>query len=224
MVKMTRVNLDFKMNNEVLEKPEECGTAEASEALKESTVEAPETEREQGDDGQGCDPDEIATVGVAEGADSSFSAEINELREAKRDLQEKYVRLLADFDNYKKNTAKQRQDLLKYQGQALVTDLLAVFDNFEYALSSSQEQASDGSFRQGIELIHKSFLDTLDKWGIRGESSVGEAFDPNKHNALSMVEDPEAQPGTVLRELKKAFYYKDRLLRPAEVIVVKEGE
>lgn len=222
MVEETRVNLDFKMNNEVLEKPEEFGTAEASEAPEESAGTASAAESKQVSEvDQSCDSSESE---VSEGADSSYMAEINELKESKRDLQEKYVRLLADFDNYKKNTAKQRQDLLKYQGQALVTDLLAVFDNFEYALSTSQEQTSDGSFRQGIELIHKSFLDTLDKWGIRGESSVGDAFDPTKHNALSMVEDPDAQPGTVLKELKKAFYYKDRLLRPAEVIVVKEGE
>ena len=134
---------------------------------------------------------------------------------------DRHLRLLAEFDNYKKNMAKQRAELLKYQGQAIISDLLTALDTFDYALAAS-EGSETSSFREGVVMIQKNFLDTLERWGIKGESALGKPFDPALHAALSTVEHTEYAPGTVAVEYKKAFYYKDRLLRHAEVVVAKE--
>jgi molecular chaperone GrpE len=144
----------------------------------------------------------------------------DELKTLKQDLEEqkdKYVRLLAEFDNYKRNSLRQREEILKYQGQHLVTDLLDVVDNFELALNHSTGDSE--SVKAGITLIHKLFIETFEKWGIKGESSIGTKFDPNIHNAIAKAPSSEYESGTVVNELKRAFYYKDKLLRPAEVVV-----
>ncbi len=147
---------------------------------------------------------------------------ISRLERQLAEATDRHLRLLADFDNFKKNGAKQRAELLKYQGQAIITELLTVLDTFEYALAAA-EGAETSSFRDGVVMIQKNFLDVLERWGIKGESAVGKPFDPVVHAALSTVESPEYAPGTVAVEYKKAFFYKDKLLRPAEVVVVKES-
>ena len=132
---------------------------------------------------------------------------------------ELYLRALADFENFKKRSIKERSDLIKYQGERIFQDLLEVTDNFERALEV--EDSQEGDFKTGIEMILKQFNALLAKFEVRAESALGANFDPTKHSALSQVEDDSAEPGTVLSELKKAYYYKDKLLRAAEVVVCK---
>lgn len=146
---------------------------------------------------------------------------ISRLERQLAEATDRHLRLLADFENYKKNVAKQRAELLKYQGQAIVAELLTVLDTFEYALAAEGTETS--SFRDGVVMIQKNFLDVLERWGIKGESAVGKPFDPTLHSALSTMETSEFAPGTVAVEYKKAFFYKDKLLRPAEVVVAKES-
>lgn len=147
---------------------------------------------------------------------------ISRLERQLAEATDRHLRLLADFENYKKNVAKQRAELLKYQGQAIVAELLTVLDTFEYALAAA-EGTETSSFRDGVVMIQKNFLDVLERWGIKGESAIGKPFDPVVHSALSTIESSEFAPGFVALEYKKAFFYKDKLLRPAEVVVVKES-
>jgi molecular chaperone GrpE len=192
--------------SEVLEK---LGSASVGASFIESPFENPEGK--------------IDAFASAQQADAEQAELVEGLKNQVAESNEKYLRLLAEFDNYKKNVAKQRAELLKYQGQAIITDLLTTFDNFDYALSQGAPVDVE-SFREGIVMIHKSFLDTLERWGVKGETSVGNLFDPAIHSALSAIVDAEKVPGTVIREFKRAFFYKDKLLRPAEVIVAKEAE
>jgi molecular chaperone GrpE len=153
--------------------------------------------------------------------------EIEGLKREMAGSQDKYLRALADFENFKKRSLKERADLLKYQGEQLVQDLVRVIDDLELALSfsGSAEAAADSEsakFVEGIKMINKNFVDTLAKWGIRAESAVGEQFDPQKHMAISKVSVPDASPGTVVSELKKVYFYKDKILRVAEVVVAAE--
>ncbi len=134
-----------------------------------------------------------------------------------REFKEKYLRALADFENFKKRTLKERSDLLKYQGEKVFLDMLEVVDNIDLALQHAE--AEPEKLREGVELIHKMFVSTLDKWGVRASSALGKPFDPNEHAAISQIPDGEAEPGTVINELKKAYFYKDKLLRPSEVVV-----
>lgn len=155
-----------------------------------------------------------------QGASAIGLAKVRELEAAVQENKEKYLRALADFENYKKRALKDRSDLLKYQGERVFTDLLDVIDSFERALS--YDGAQMGEFKQGIELIYKLFNDFLAKWEVRGESAIGQVFDPNIHAALSQIPAEDVEPGQVVNELKKAYFYKDKLLRPAEVVVAVE--
>ena len=153
--------------------------------------------------------------------------EIEKLKKEVASAQDKYLRSLADFENYKKRTLKERSELLKYQGEQLVIDLIRVIDDFDLAMQFANGQMNEGQsdpekFRQGIELIYKGFCDVLKKWDIRAESSIGKVFDPVKNLAISRIYSPEAAVGTVVSELKKVFFYKDKLIRVGEVVVATE--
>jgi molecular chaperone GrpE len=143
----------------------------------------------------------------------SLQAELAETRD-------KYLRALADTDNIRKRAVKERSELLKYQGERLIIDMLDVIDDFELAMGQSGTDID--KFKAGIELIHKRLLSIFEKWEIKGEVGVGQPFDPAKHDAISRVAAPAAAPGSVVSELKRAFFYKDRLLRPAVVVVAAE--
>jgi molecular chaperone GrpE len=124
---------------------------------------------------------------------------------------------MADADNIRKRAVKDRSELLKYQGEQIISDLLTVVDDFELALANSGTELD--KFRQGVEMIHKRFLDVLGKWDVRGESAIGKLFDPTRHEALSKIASADFESGKVVNELKKAFFYKDKLIRPGQVVV-----
>jgi molecular chaperone GrpE len=129
---------------------------------------------------------------------------------------------MADFDNFKKRSLKEQSELLKYQGERLVVDMLEVVDNLELALSHSS--ADYDKLKVGLDMVYKLFVERLAKWEIKGESGIGTAFDPQKHSAISRVPGSQATPGTIVGELKKAYFYKDKLIRHGEVVVATEGE
>jgi molecular chaperone GrpE len=135
---------------------------------------------------------------------------------------DKYIRLMADFENFKKRALKEQSELLKYQGEALVVDLLEVVDNLELALAHSS--AEYDKLKAGLDMVYKMFVERLGKWQIRGESSMGSEFDPYKHAAISRVPGNSSKPGTIVGELKKPYFYKDKLIRVGEVVVAAEGD
>jgi len=167
--------------------------------------------------GDNTQPDQEVTseeqVGAQEGAQPSLEAELAEAKD-------RHLRLAADFENFKRRALKEQSELLKYQGEKIVVDMLEVLDNLELALSHSS--ASQDSLKTGLEMVHKLFVEKLGKWQIRGESSVGAQFDPQKHAAISRVPGPES--GVIVGELKKPYYYKDKLIRCGEVIVATAGD
>jgi molecular chaperone GrpE len=135
---------------------------------------------------------------------------------------DKYLRLMADFENFKKRALKEQSELLKYQGEALVVDMLEVVDNLELALAHSS--AEYDKLKAGLDMVYKMFVERLGKWQIRGESSMGREFDPHKHAAISRVPGNSTKPGTIVGELKKPYFYKDKLIRVGEVVVAAEGD
>jgi molecular chaperone GrpE len=138
------------------------------------------------------------------------------------EMKDRYLRLMADFENFKKRALKEQSELLKYQGERVVVDLLEVLDNLELALAYSS--AEYDKLKQGLEMVHKMFVERLGRWEIRGESSVGKEFDPHRHAAISRVPGNSAKPGTIVGELKKPYFYKDKLIRVGEVVVAAEGD
>lgn len=163
---------------------------------------------------------------VSETADDGESGDadpVEALAEERDRLREDLLRVQADFINFRKRMEREKSDVVRRASQALIEELLPVIDNFELALANNQ-QADPDTFREGVALIHKQLVDLLAGHGLREVSCVGQVFDPNIHEAVAVLNDPGVENNTVVAELKKGYYLRDRLIRPPMVQVVINGE
>ncbi len=132
------------------------------------------------------------------------------------------VRTAADLDNFRKRSAREREESLRYANQALLEDLLPVLDNFEMGMqAAAQEQGS--MIYVGMDMVRRQFNDFLANQGVK-EVPVDGPFDPNLHEAVSQEVRPGVPEGSILRVVRRGFTLRDRLLRPASVVVAKSGE
>ena len=134
---------------------------------------------------------------------------------------DKWLRLMAEFDNFKKRTQKEKADLMKFSNESLLRAILPILDNLERAIDHGKGFKENTSLLEGLEITLKQFLNTLERFGARPLSAMGEVFDPEKHEAVSQQESDQ-EPNRVISEIEKGYIYHDRLLRPARVIVSKE--
>jgi molecular chaperone GrpE len=153
-------------------------------------------------------------------SEDELQGELVRLRGEVDEAQERYIRLLAEFENFRRRTQRERADIIKYQGEQIIVDLLEVIDNVERAMTFAQGDSEQ--FRGGVELIFRNFQGVLEKWGVRLESGVGKEFDPKIQSALSTLPTADSAPGTIVGELKKAAFFKDKLIRVGEVVVAGE--
>jgi len=133
---------------------------------------------------------------------------------------DKYLRAVAELENFKKRSIRERSDLLKYAGENLARDLLEISDNFQIAFS--REVPAGGAneeFAKGMRMIWDRFKAILEQHSVKGESHLGKMFDPAKQQALASVPTSDQPPGTILEEFKQTFFFKDKLLRPGQVVV-----
>jgi molecular chaperone GrpE len=139
------------------------------------------------------------------------------------ELQDRYVRLAADFDNFRRRALREREEAHQFGHQNLVKDLLATVDNLARAIEHArQSEAGDlESLLQGVELVERELLATLAKHGLGVIHAEGERFDPSLHEAMAQVEDENADEGTVVQVLQRGYVLRDRLLRAARVMVSK---
>lgn len=142
------------------------------------------------------------------------------LRQENQELRNRYLRTLADFDNLRKRTEREKADFARYATSGVLKDLIPVLDNFDRALEHSD---ADDDFHKGVELIYKQLYDVLTKHGLRPIDQVGVHFDPNIHEAVVREEDPSVPSHTVTAILQKGYFLHDRLLRPALVKVAVGG-
>ncbi|MCL0100692.1 nucleotide exchange factor GrpE [Peptococcaceae bacterium] len=146
----------------------------------------------------------------------------NQLTEKEALAKEYYNRLAraqADFENLRRRTNKEREQLLKYAAEELIIDILPVIDNFQRALESKNKSSEE--FVSGVEMIYKQLLDVLKKAGVEEIKSLGEDFDPNKHEAIMQVESEEYPENKIVEVLRKGYILKDKIIRPAMVKVSK---
>jgi len=163
-----------------------------------------------GDEGEEHDPE--ADPSVDEAVDEAIEALRRELAEER----ERGLRLRADFDNFRKRSARERDEFARRVLADPIRDLLPVLDNLERALGAP----GDGDdFRNGVELIAKQFVDTLKKFGLAEIPALGLPFDPEVHEAVARVESDEIEVATVLDEYQRGYWLNERLLRPAIVRV-----
>lgn len=136
------------------------------------------------------------------------------------DGNEKYVRLMAEFQNYKKRVAKEKNDIREYATEKLVMELLPVLDNFERALAANAEDDPAG-YAKGMELIFTQMVTELQKSGLAEVEAEGQDFDPTKHNAVMTEENEELESGKVSKVLQKGYALNDKVIRPSMVAVTK---
>ncbi|MGA1867185.1 MAG: nucleotide exchange factor GrpE [bacterium] len=138
-----------------------------------------------------------------------------------KELYDRYLRMHAEFENYKKRREREKEDFIKYAIEKSLKDLLPIIDHLEMAIKSSKECEDFNSLSQGIDLIHKQLNDFLAKEGVSLVSALGEKFDPTVHEAIMQKGSTEHEDNTIIEEHQKGYILKDRLLRPARVTVAK---
>jgi molecular chaperone GrpE len=140
------------------------------------------------------------------------------------DTWERLVRTTADFENFKKRAARERQDAARYANESLVQMLIPVLDNFDMALGAAQANAGNSleALQAGIAMIQQQFKSALADAGVIEVDATGQPFDPHQHEAVSQQESAEVPEGHVLQQLRKGYKLRERLLRPATVIVARK--
>ncbi len=146
----------------------------------------------------------------------ALAAERDRLAQEKAELQDRYLRLAAEFDNYRKRSERERLEAIEFAAAGASKALLPVLDDLERALKI---QTSDADYARGVQLIYQRLSETLRKLGVEPVESEGKTFDPNLHHAIERVEDSGVEQDTVLAELQRGYTYKGRLLREALVRV-----
>jgi len=147
------------------------------------------------------------------------------MRAAKADESwERLLRTTADFDNFKKRAAREKIEAAQYASFSLIQKLLPVLDNFEMALTAAQSAQSDklASLQSGVVMIQQQLKSALAEAGLEEIDATGKPFDPNFHEAISQQESTEVPEGNVLQQLRKGYKLKERLLRPATVIIAQK--
>ena len=143
------------------------------------------------------------------------------------DQKNQILRLMADFDNFKKRAALEREEIICFSNEAMILGLLPILDNFDRAMKhvvSKDDAGGDDEMMKGFALINRQLTDFLAKAGLGKIECVGAQFDPFLHEAILTKEDPDRPDGTVLEEMQKGYTLKDKVIRPAMVIVSKKGE
>ncbi|NLD19939.1 MAG: nucleotide exchange factor GrpE [Clostridiales bacterium] len=153
----------------------------------------------------------------AETAEPKKETDKEERPEAEEDADTRYLRLMADFQNYRKRVEKEKSDIYSYANEKLITELLAVLDNFERAFD---QEVCDAGFKEGMDMILKQLGDVLNKSGLAEIAALGEDFDPNYHNAVMTEETEEYESGKVSGVMQKGYTLNGKVIRPSMVKVV----
>jgi molecular chaperone GrpE len=152
-------------------------------------------------------------------------AELREKLDAKekeaKEHYERYLRQVAEVDNFKKRINREKEDAIRYANENLIKDILPVMDNLERAIAHAQGGGNGKPLVEGVEMVLRGLLDVFGKHGVVQVPAVGEVFDPGKHEAMAQVESSQYEPNTVVDEHHRGYLLRDRLLRPALVTIAK---
>jgi len=142
------------------------------------------------------------------------------LKERIAELEDKTMRQLAEFENFRNRTEKEKQAMFETGARSVIEKLLPVVDNFERGLATVPEEEKESPFVDGMNKIYKQLMTELDNMGVKPIEAVGKEFDPNLHNAVMQVESEEFESGIVAQELQKGYTYRDTVVRHSMVAVV----
>ena len=131
---------------------------------------------------------------------------------------DKWLRLRAEFENFKKRMQKEKADLIKFGNESLLRALLPVLDNLARAINHGKAAGETSPLLEGVELVQREFMTILERFGVKPIQAAGEVFDPEKHEAISQQES-NLESNRVISTVQNGYFYQDRLLRPAKVVV-----
>lgn len=183
----------------------------------------PETQPLEAVTAEGTEPiggTETETTSTGNGTPDAITT----LEAEKQEFQDKLLRVAAEFENYKKRMLREQEAFFKYAEEGLLKELLPSLDNLERALAHQNASEDTKVLREGVDLTLKALLAATAKFGLTPIDSVGQPFDPNLHEALVMEASATVPPQSVIREFERGYFYKDRLLRAAKVVVSKGCE
>ena len=181
----------------------------ADQAAAEETAEEPEAEAE-----------EPATEAEEPAADAISSVKEKALRDKITALEDKVKRQMAEFDNFRKRTSKEKEQMFSMGERSVIEKMLPVVDNFERGLAAVPEAEKGSAIASGMEMIYKQMMKQLEDLGVKPIEAVGKEFDPNFHNAVMQVESDELESGVVAQEFQKGYTYHDTVIRHSMVGVV----
>ena len=193
---------------------EEVSEAEETETeteAAESGEQAEETEESEAEDGQEAPADEKKGF---------FKKKKDKKDEQIEELNDKLKRQMAEFDNFRKRTEKEKTQMYDMGAKSIIEKILPVIDNFERGLAAVPEEQREDAFVVGMDKVYRQMLTELDASGVKPIEAVGQEFDPNFHNAVMQVESEEYDSGVVAQELQKGYMYKDSVVRHSMVAVV----
>ncbi|WP_217557993.1 nucleotide exchange factor GrpE [Paenibacillus sp. GbtcB18] len=160
-----------------------------------------------------------AAEAAAPEAEGATNAELDELRKAAEDSQQRLLRAQADFDNFRRRTRQEKEEFAKYASLKLIEQMLPVIDNFDRALVSSRETQDFEALTKGIEMVYRQLEQVMTQEGLTPIEAVGQPFNPEFHQAIMQVESDEHEEGIVVEEVQKGYMLKDKVIRPSMVKV-----
>lgn len=198
------------------EKEEQVQEAEAEETTAAEKTEAVDAEASacENEKEESAEQDNETSDSTNKNAEEPTTEEAKAAEESER-----YMRLMAEFQNFKKRAAKEKSDIHAYANEKLMNELLPVLDNFERALETKTDEVE--SYAKGMELIFQQMKTALENHGLKEITALGEDFDPNKHSAVMTEETEEFESGKVSKVLQKGYELNGRVIRPSMVAVSK---
>lgn len=160
-----------------------------------------------------------AVVETAEGKASPLEQELEQKDAQLRELNDRYLRTLADFDNFRKRARQEMDEARRNAAASVIEEVLPVLDNFERALQAAQDSQQLDKLLEGVHMIRRQMQDILERRGVAPIVALGQPFDPNVHEAVARVETADHPEGTVVYEVEKGYTFGDRVLRPTKVAV-----
>jgi molecular chaperone GrpE len=194
---------------------------ELEEALREAVAAV-----EEADERAAAETPALAAEAAPEVPSPAPSPREAELAAEVEALRDRTLRLYADFENYRRRAARERLEVEQYGHQNLVKELLTAVDNLDRAIGHARRSEGGDleSLLQGVELVRRDLLGVLGRHGVAAIEALGQPFDPSRHEAMAQAPDDSVAPNTVIEELQKGYLLRDRLLRPARVIVARRAD
>ena len=187
--------------------------APEEEALKNQGTEAAGTTEKQQDENQKAEETELSP-------EEALTKELEAAQATIEEQKDKYLRLSAEFDNYRKRTMKEKAELIKNGGEKAISAILPILDDLERALENMQKSDDIKAIHEGIDLIYQKFLKNLNQEGLEKMNPIGEAFDTDYHEAVALVPAPEeGQKGKILDCVQTGYKLNDKVIRHAKVVV-----